>query len=159
MPKETRRYIAKSVVELRQIAAANPGDTKIIGDVKVELSYRKSSAARTLLLEIESGAVSPPTSLIKSKEKMPESSLGESECAALEARYELLRATFSEQGEVLARWGLTESMPVDLLVKIMSLWAEKFSGGYVHVIRSQEQFLKDCKFLGIALPKTKKDLK
>jgi hypothetical protein len=90
---------------------------------------------------------------------MPESSFGESDCPALEARYELLRATFSEQGEVLARWGLTESMPVDFLVKIMSLWAEKFSGGYTHVIRSQEQLLKDCKFLGIALPKTKKDSK
>jgi len=152
-----RPYISKSVIELRQIAVANPNDTKILGDVKIELSHRKSSAAKSLLAEIESGPVAPPVSSPKPREQIPESSLGESECAALEARYELLRATFSEQGSVLARWGLTESMPNDLLVKVVSLWIDEFNGGYAHVIRSREQLLKDCKFLGIAVPKAKKD--
>ena len=152
-----RPYISKSVIQLRQIAAVNPGDTKILGDVKIELSHRKSSAAKSLLAEIESGPVAPPASSPKPREQIPESGLGESECAALEARYELLRATFSEQGAVLARWGLTESMPADLLAKVVSLWIEKFNGGYTHVIRSKEQLLTDCKFLGIVVPKAKKE--
>ena len=157
MASVKRPYISKSILQLRQIAAANLGDTKILGDLKIELSHRKSSAAKSLFAEIESGPVAPPAYSPKPREQIPESSLGESECAALEARYELLRATFSEQGAVLARWGLTESMPDDLLAKIVSLWIDEFNGGYTHVIRSREQLLKDCKFLGIAVPKAKKD--
>ena len=152
-----RPYVSKSLIELQQIAVANPGDTKIIGDVKVELSHRKRSGAKELLRELESGVVPTPTSVPRFREKTLESSQGYSDCVELAARYELLRATFSEQGAVLARWGLTDSMPDDLLTKIVALWIEKFSGGYTHVIRSQELLLKDCKSLGIALPKLKKD--
>lgn len=151
-----RPYISRSVVQLREIAAANPGDTKIIDDVKIELSHRKSSAAKSLLAEIEIGPISPPVPSTESQERTPKLGMGESECAALEARYELLRATFSEQGAVLARWGLTESMPNDFITKVMQLWLEKFSAGFTDVIRTKEQLLKDCKFLGVATPKDKK---
>lgn len=151
-----RPYISKSVVQLREISAANPGDAKIIEDVKIELSHRKTSAAKSLLAEIESGPISPPVPSTESRERIPKLNMGESECAALEARYELLRATFSEQGAVLARWGLTESMPNDFITKVMALWFEEFSAGFTDVIRNKEQLLKDCKFLGIAPPKDKK---
>jgi hypothetical protein len=157
MVTEKRIYSTKSLIELKQIASANMADSKVIEKIKHELGFRKKAAAKQLLSELEAGA---PISLSPQRKTLdaPTSSASiHSDCVALEASYEVLRATFSEQGSVLARWGLTESMPNDLLIKVVSLWIEKFNGGYTHVIRSQEQLLKDCKFLGIAVPKAKKN--
>lgn len=158
MAKEKREYSGNTADELRQIAVANSGDAKVLAKIKQELGLRNSSVAKKLLTELDAGG--PISSPVQSKSKgTTETSTSiHRDCVVLEASYELLRATFSEKGEILSRWGMTESIPEDLLAKIASLWIEKFKGGYKHAIRSQEQLLKDCQLLGIVLPIQKKDL-
>ena len=158
MAIEKREYSGNTNDELRQIAVANSGDPKVLAKIKRELEFRDSSAATKLLNELDAGGpISPPVQS-KSRGTTETSTAIHRDCEVLEASYELLRATFSEKGEILSRWGITESIPDDLLAKIASLWIEKFKSGYKHIIRSQEQLSKDCQFLGIVLPIQMKDL-
>lgn len=147
-----RAYIAKSVVELRQIAVASSGDSRVIEKLKQELEHRKTAAAKKLLRELEAGgSISLETQSRPQVE--PEASISiHKDCETLEASYELLRATFSEQGELLARWGLTESMPHDLLKEVASMWSEKLMSGHGNTIRTPDQLNKDFKQLGISIP-------
>ena len=158
MAIEKRDYSGNNADELRQIAAANSGDAKVLAKIKHELGFRTTAVAKKLLSELDAGGpISPPVQS-KSQGTTEISTSIHRDCAVLEASYELLRATFSEKGEILSRWGMTESIPDDLLAKIASLWIEQFKSGYKHAIRTQEQLLKDCQLLGIVLPIQKKDL-
>jgi hypothetical protein len=79
------------------------------------------------------------------------------DCESLLASYEMLRSTFSERGEVLSRWGMTDSMPIDLVEKIGSMWLEKLATGYGDAIRTYEQLEKDFKQLEVVLPDPKRN--
>lgn len=152
LPTEKRAYLAKSVAELEKIAAANLGDEKIIESIKQELAHRTTSKSKRLLNALNSGG---PIEL--TPESGPRTTVAGPEpifkdCETLLASYELLRSTFSERGEVLSRWGMTDSMPHDLLEKIGSMWIEKLLTGYGHAFQTREQLGSDFETLGIALP-------
>ena len=157
MATEKRAYMTKSAMELQQIAVANSGDVKIIEKIKHELTFRHTAAAKKLLDELGKGGPISLTPQSKPRVAVDISASVHKDCEMLEVSYELLRSTFSEQGELLARWGLTESMPIDLLEKIGTMWIEKLTSGYGHAIRTLEQLGKDFKQLEIPVPGLKKN--
>ena len=157
MSTEKRVYSRKSAMELQQIAAANLGDVKVIEKIKHELAFRSTPAAKKLLSELSAGGSISLTPQSKPRVAVDISGSVHKDCEMLKASYELLRLTFTEQGELLARWGLTESMPVDLLEKIRFMWIEKLTSGYGHAIQTLEQLDKDFKQLEISVPGLKKN--
>ena len=157
MSTEKRIYSRKSAMELQQIAAANLGDVKVIEKIKHELAFRNTPAAKKLLSELSTGGSISLTPQSKPRVVVDISASVHKDCETLKASYELLRLTFTEQGELLARWGLTQSIPVDLLEKIRSMWIEKLTSGYGDAIRTIEQLDKDFKLLEISVPELKKN--
>ena len=157
MATEKRAYLSKSFEDLEQIAAANLGDEKIIARVVQELGHRKSTKAKKLLVVLNSG--SPISLTPQSKRSVADArSAGVfQDCEVLLTSYELLRSTFGERGELLSRWGLTDSMPHDLLEKIGSMWIEKLATGYGDAIRTYEQLIRDFKQLEVTLPDPKRN--
>lgn len=149
---EKRVYSTKSLQELQQIAAASPGDAKIIEKLIQELEFRRTAAAKKLLGELKVGGPISLTAQSKPQGAPDVSTPIHKDCETLEASYELLRSTFSEVGELLARWGLTESMPHDMIEKIAFMWIEKLTSGHGNVIQTRDQLNKDLKQLGISIP-------
>jgi hypothetical protein len=45
----------------------------------------------------------------------------------LSARFEILRATFTVEGELLARWGMTEDIPPEIEDRVFALWRKRLS--------------------------------
>jgi hypothetical protein len=157
LPAEKRAYLSKSVAELEKIASANLGDEKIIESIKHELVFRTTAKARRLLDALNSGG---PIELMPESESRITVAVPEqvfNDCETLLASYEMLRSTFTERGEVLSRWGMTDSMPIDLLEKIGSMWLEKLATGYGDAIRTYEQLEKDFKQLEVVLPDPKRN--
>jgi hypothetical protein len=157
LPAEKRAYLSKSVAELEKIAAVNSGDERIIESIKHELRFRTTVKSKRLLEALDSGGQIElkPGFEPRAKEVGMESVF--KDCETLLASYELLRSTFSERGEVLSRWGMTDSIPHDLLEEIGSMWIDKLATGYGCAAQTREQLDRDFKFLGITLssPKTK----
>ena len=156
LPTEKRAYLAKSVTDLEKIAAANLGDEKIIESIKQELAHRTTAKSKRLLDALNSGGPIELTPESESRTIVVGSEPVFKDCETLLASYELLRSTFSERGEILSRWGMTDSMPHDLLEKIGSLWLEKLATGHGGAIQTREQLDGDFKQLGIALSSPKR---
>ena len=149
---EKRVYSTKSFQELHQIAAACAGDAKIIEKLIQELQFRRTAAAKKLLGELKVGGPISLTAQSKPRGALNVSAPIHKDCETLEASYALLRSTFSEVGELLARWGLTESMPHDMIENIAFMWIEKITSGHGNVIQTRDQLNKDLKQLGISTP-------
>lgn len=49
--------------------------------------------------------------------------------AALQARYQSLRATFTMEGEILARWGITAGMPGEFQIEVFDMWRTLLTEG------------------------------
>jgi SOS-response transcriptional repressor LexA len=156
MSTEKRAYLAKSIGELEQIAAVNSGDEKIIEKIKQELEHRTTAKARRLLDALKSGESIHLTPQSKPSAMDAESGSVFKDCDVLLVSYELLRSTFGERGELLSRWGLTDSMPLVLLEKIGLMWIDELTTGYKHAIRTNEQLIKDFTQLGVSLPTSKR---
>jgi len=156
LPAKKRAYLSKSVAELEKIASANLGDEKIIESIKQELAFRTTAKARRLLDALNSGGPIEPMPAFESRTTVAVPEHVFNDCESLLASYEMLRSTFSERGEVLSRWGMTDSMPIDLLEKIGSMWIEKLATGYGDAIRTYEQLVKDFKQLEVVLPDPKR---
>jgi hypothetical protein len=142
-----RNLREKSLEELKGLAKRSP---ERIPDVIHELSFRKTRAAKRYLDELNgrkpmgqsssgqrnsSGNSSmgrPRPERVPATEKNhahetrtrlgSASSVIDPPLRDLEQRFELLRATFTIEAEILARWGMTSSMPPEIEAQVFSSW-------------------------------------
>jgi hypothetical protein len=145
-----RIYLSKSVIQLREIALNNLHNLNVIVNLKQELSFRTTKAARQLLKEIESGATissaSPP---LQDRVVFEMTDVQNPVVPELVCRYEELRQTFSAKGSMLSRWGMTELMPKEFMGLIAELWFNKISTVPDQYGRTQELLIKNMRDLEI----------
>jgi len=65
----------------------------------------------------------------------------------LEERFELLRQTFTLEGEVLARWGMTPALPREFRKLVFDLWVEWLRNGGTDAQRTPERMEQDIRKL------------
>lgn len=147
-----RPYINLGFEELERLAESSESNAQVVEDLIEELGHRKKNhKARRLKLRLErpqqesngytivaggSGATSTPTAGDKiqtrwegSQGLSKSSSDSADEYAALTLRYESLRATFTVEAELLARWGMTPLLPHDLQDLVFEEWYKKLQDG------------------------------
>jgi len=116
----------------------NPAALEVVAD---ELRYRTTKAAASLAQRIEARL----TELANGGEYARTVGVSGSAAPArpappvfypppsnVERRYRALRATFTNQAEVLARWGITPLMPVDMRATVLKMWSDRFEAGESH---------------------------
>ena len=136
-----RPLVQKGIAELEDLANAAARDSETIREVIAELRHRSSPRAKRLLTELEGAKVKSRPDKTKSKSVVDGTSPREanstpevSETASatdatpprtLEVAYALLRETFTEDSEILAKWGMTSSMPGDLRELVFEHWSRR----------------------------------
>jgi hypothetical protein len=150
MGQQSRPLAQKSTSDLRKMVEADPLNTNLRDSVRYELKFRNRSAARQLLEELGGGSSEQPR-IARRRRATDAQELSEPECDELRAVFEALRTTFTERGSVLARWGMSESMPQDMLEEVMSCWAARCTDTPDQLGRSQQTLRVDLECLGIGL--------
>jgi hypothetical protein len=143
-----RPHRSKSIVDLTKLVDDKKVAQKTISDVIDELSYRTTPKAKKLLARLKkqhpssgSDASKPVTTHRPRREKQsrkskPDDDSGdgvmpsETELLGPEAkdtaqRLAALRETYTEESEILAKWGITTALPADMRTATLSQWATK----------------------------------
>lgn len=147
-----RPYIQLSIEALESLAASSASDATILADLIEELGHRKMGRAQRLRYRLEAGAplgASGNCALSSVRDTHagearaeaaddqggPDDELAsimaasDQEYSVLLEKYESLRATFTAEAELLARWGMTPALPRDMQDFIFSQWNKKLSKG------------------------------
>ena len=103
-----RPYVSLGVDDLAALSA----DSTLHEAILHELSFRRTSKAQALFRSL--GGTKPTSS----GQSISGSGAGDS----YQTRYEALRQTFSEAGELLAQWGMTEMLPPDMINIVIGEW-------------------------------------
>lgn len=155
----------KAIGDLRALAV----DPANWASVLHELGYRNTQKARKLAAEIRD-AMGKPTSTTAMKaaarsvkptaaertaraaKKARSAAVGTAtspeavpapEVRDLQERFDLLRATFSLTGEVLARWGMTPTMPREIRDQVFGLWGQRLRDGDIDAQRTRTRLDED----------------
>lgn len=147
MAAAKRPYVNLGVDALRQLAVDHRDDARVISELKEELGRRNVLAARRLLAELDSGGT--VTAAQARKDGMGNSAGSHSNSSELAERYEALRATFTEVGSILARWGMTESMPPEMRSRVAELWWSACSDVPDALGRDRQQLTNDMARVGV----------
>jgi hypothetical protein len=142
-----RPYIQLSLDALKAKLSDTPGNRVLLEEVQHELAFRTTPGARrlerevlTLLEGLDTDAKASKKASKKASE-VPTTTPCDSEGSApptgapsstLESRYLALRATFTAEAEILARWGLTSLAPPRLRDAAFRCWQEIFNSGGQH---------------------------
>ena len=142
MPR--RPYRSKWLKELAAIVNKKGVTAGELADVIYELSFRKSVGAKRLLARLTGSAGaskqpalqgSKPKSAKPGRTKAASTSVEESfvpsevpelgpEARDAIERLKVLRETYTEGAELLARWGATTALPDDMLSLLFGAWAK-----------------------------------
>lgn len=136
-----RPYMSLGVVGLQEMFSTTT-DTDLLQSLRYELTHRRSKAASKLLMQVNK-------KLGEVQEELGESSVWKLEYANLRKRHDLLRATFTLEGEILARWGMTGSIPRELEEKIFEYWLNNMTSSDSEYGRTQSQLGSDIERLKI----------
>lgn len=92
-------------------------DLDILQDLHVELSFRTTSKAKKLLALVNNklGNKSLPN---------VDNAVLQIELEDFQKRYRALRETFTLEGEILARWGMSGSIPRKIEEAVFGFWAK-----------------------------------
>ena len=91
-------------------------DAELLLSLQYELNHRNSKAAGKLLVQVNE-------KLGASLEEPEDLSIWKFEYINIKKRHDCLRATFTIEGEILARWGMTGSIPRELEEKVFEYWS------------------------------------
>jgi len=145
-----RPHRSKSIVDLTKLVDDKKVSQKTISEVMDELSYRTTPKAKKLLARLKkqhpssgSDASEPVTTHRprrgkQSRKSKPDDDSGdgvmpsETELLGPEAkdiaqRLAALRETYTEESEILAKWGITTALPEDLRTAILSQWVARLT--------------------------------
>lgn len=145
----TRPYISLSIAQLEFLASDDPSDASSVSLLIDELRHRNGRRVRRLLSQLETPLVTenndedlteeePVTSTfgpVESpncpdavvRDNSPVQSAGDHEL--IRQRYEDLRLTFTVEAELLARWGMTPSMPQSMQEMTFAEWRKRLQRG------------------------------
>jgi hypothetical protein len=152
-----RPYISKSVVELERLAEANPDDANVIAGVIAELRHRNVPKAKKLLARLSGEPSSSRAAPRKSTARPTKATARPTKAAAKDGRakavvsdqlveaeaattnpdvdrnlqevFELLRETFTFEAEILAKWGMTPTLPKEMVQLVFTSWRKLLKGG------------------------------
>lgn len=161
-----RPYSLLKIGQLEELARAGRDDPEVSRRLIAELEQRKSPRARLLKSQLENSDQSPaewtpvrgrtrstsrPTPLSPAEPAQEvtvdavfpavPAPVGERE--ALLRKYESLRATFTVEAELLARWGMTAALPRDMQELMFEEWRKRLQGGPDEVGRSSAALAED----------------
>ena len=134
-----RPYMSLGVVELEGIFLAAT-DSDVLEVLQYELNHRKTKAAKKLLEKVNGKLGVNP-------EKTENFSVWKVEYTELKNRHDLLRGTFTIEGEILARWGMTNSIPRDFEILIFDLWSKNINATEDLFGRTSSQLSSDLEKL------------
>lgn len=128
-----RPYANLGVKALEELVQNDPG---LVDEVLAELGRRKVSAAVRLRKELEKGKVRTkasqtsgrrPASVKPRGDTQPRKALivPEPQRRNPDDRIAFLRGTFTPEAELLARWGMTPEMPMELQRQVFELWRRR----------------------------------
>jgi hypothetical protein len=167
-----RPYIKLRISEI-ELRSATASDIEL-RELADELSFRKSQRAITLRSELEKrleghggGLGGAPAKKSGAKKKAPPKKSGAKKKAPAkksgandagrthvgvagdgwEARYEVLRATFSLEAEVLARWGMTGAMPAEIERLVFDEWRARVTDSPDRYGRTRRRLERDVERL------------
>lgn len=136
-----RPFVQKGIGELEELVGRPGVDPNLVEDVIEELRHRSTPRARRLLAELEAGSKSagaagtgtgPRVRRARASRTVEPILCGpeapdevESALRRLLEAYGILRETFTEDSETLARWGLTTALPVDMRDSVFEEWARR----------------------------------
>lgn len=146
-----RPHRSKSIVQLTELVDDKNVTKKTILEVIDELSYRTTPKAKRLLARLQKKDPSLVTEVTKpvaasrraagrrssSSKQANNSGDGvipkETELLGPEARdtaqrLAVLRETYTEEAEFLARWGMTSALPGDMRAQVFKLWKSRLAG-------------------------------
>jgi hypothetical protein len=131
-----RPLMKMSLLELQDLFNKNHSDNSTLVSLRRELEHRSTASARELKAQVEAtmkclraatasgvgrpspegaaglkGSVSPDPAIVAAR--------------GVEGAYLRLRSTFTEEGELLARWGMTPNLPQHLQELLFSAWGEQ----------------------------------
>ena len=145
---------------MRDITSAKNVSSKVVDEIIDELGNRKTQAARRYLAELHEKFPrhAEPAKAAKSKQaakravarastpsRAPRVLDGPTVFTYEEnsVAYEFLRNTFTEEGELLAKWGMTPTLPGEFIEKIFDQWKEYLSKNTDLMFRTIEQLNLD----------------
>jgi len=137
-PVAARPYASYTIARMEQLASASDDDPEVLERLLAELEHRTVPRARRLRSRLErtvgvsKGAPLPPVtkrgaSAETDGTEATAAEVASAEFESLRQTYELLRATFTVEAEVLARWGMTSAMPQDLQELVFGEWMKRLS--------------------------------
>lgn len=124
-----RPLISLTIVDLTRMVD-DPSSTADVGLVAAELRYRKSNAAKKLLARLD---VAGPSRVTTAADERVGSGLaddstsqptleGKARPLGSDVRLSILRETYTEGAEILARWGMTTAIPDELFDLAVEWW-------------------------------------
>lgn len=138
-------YAGQPINQLRAIAieAIENSNEEVLLDLEKEMQTRinrritqgkqPTREQAKFLSEIKQGLVSAPAAGPGSEAGSESPS---EELARLRNEIRFWRSLYSESSESLARWGLTDELPVELFDHIVELWRARLSDGRVDGVRT-----------------------
>lgn len=131
-----RPYISFRIEQLEELASGIESQPNLSAPLIAELEHRRNHRARKLLNQLTStggtSQRSSPQDTSRSSsiaadrasdvDSEKDSHTESTNYEALRERYEELRKTFTVEGELLARWGMTPSLPLDLQEFVFESW-------------------------------------
>ena len=135
----SRPYVSLGVVALEELFKTST-EPDVLHDLQVELSYRTTSRAKKLLALVNTklGTKALPSA---------DAAILQIELEEFKKHYRVLRETFTLEGEILARWGMTAAMPRDLEANVFERWAKLVSVQEDDFGRSVVSLKRDIKIL------------
>ena len=125
MVEVSRPYMSASLVELTAMVQDESSSEDVRATVMDELRHRGSKGARRLLAQLEQGPTgSIPRPSAEGRGRDVREVAPTATGLPSDERLAILRETYTEGAEVLARWGLTTAVPSPLFDVVVEWWRE-----------------------------------
>lgn len=141
-----------TIAQMREAAIAahskNEGAVlrELIAEMETRIKRRQQQGKpakrdqQAFLEELHAGQVAPPKRVPIEIAK-PESR--EDELVRLLRELELWRSLYSHYTETLTRWGMTDSLPIEMVHEVLRLWEDKVKDVPADLIRTKERLASD----------------
>jgi hypothetical protein len=132
------------VEEMERLVESSPGDIDLRKAVLAELKHRSTASARQLAGRLGEKSKSGRRASSPRVEPQPSSApIVATREPDQRCSLEILRAAFTLEAELLARWGMTAAMPEELREAVFRLWAERVGVGEDQFGRSASTLQRD----------------
>jgi len=149
-------FSGKTIAYLREVAidARSKNEdaviTELIAEMETRIKRRQQQGKpvkrdqQAFLEELRAGQVAPPKR-VPIKIAAPESR--DDELERLRRELELWRSLYSHDTETLTRWGMTDSLPIEMVEEVLRLWEAMINQGPVDLVRTKERLASDTSII------------